>query len=108
MTQGINENVPIVLHMVKTQQPHNFMQKTSQEQKYTLLIFNGYRLSHCPEGLNLTCEFSFGSTDEMQASATLLDLSSLLSRLLQPIIYNCKCNLTLRSSPPLEAKKVLK
>jgi hypothetical protein len=55
---------------------------TSQEQKYALLISNLYRLSHCPEKLNLMHEFGFGSTDEMHASATILDLSSFLSHLL--------------------------
>ena len=55
------------------------IQMTSHEQKYTLLIFNGYRLSRCTERLNLMHEFSFGSTDEMQATATVLDLSPLLS-----------------------------
>jgi hypothetical protein len=59
-----------------------FMQMTSQEQKYTLLISNLYRLSHCPEKLNLMHEFGFGSTDERQASATILDLSSFLLHLL--------------------------
>ena len=58
------------------------MQMTSQEQKYTLLLFNLYRLSHCPEKLNPMHEFSFGITDEMQASATILDFSSFLSHLL--------------------------
>jgi hypothetical protein len=59
-----------------------FMQMTSQERKYTLLTFNLYRLSHCPERLNLMHEFGFGSTDEMQASTTILDRSSFLSHLL--------------------------
>jgi len=54
-----------------------------------LLIFNLYRLPHCPERLNLMHEISFGSTDKMQASATTLGLSSLMrdTHLMQQFIY---------------------